>query len=80
MRILYIFPASIAAGRAKGKTLRRFFYFNCLAAVCGLFIHYFFIMKWQLEGAALATGLTWTLAVFLSFIAVKDEIFKKKPA
>jgi hypothetical protein len=37
-------------------------------------------MKWQLEGAALATGLTWTLAVFLSFIAVKDEIFKKKPA
>jgi len=74
-RIIYIFPASIAGGKASQRNLRRFFYGNCLAAGFGLVLNYIFILKWGLEGAALATLYSWVLAVFLSFFAIKEELF-----
>lgn len=75
-RLLYVFPASIVGGRAPQETLRRLFYCNCLAAGLGLVLNYFFILKWALEGAALATFYTWILATALGFWAVKDEMLE----
>ena len=74
-RMLYIFPASIAGGRASKKSLRRFFYANCLAAIFGIILNYFFILRMGIKGAALATMYTWMLAAIFSCLAVKKELF-----
>jgi len=76
-RTLYVLPSSIAGGRAKSETLKRFFYFNCIGAFISIILNYVFILKWQLTGAALATLCTWAIMTCLGFFVVKDYLFSR---
>lgn len=76
-RILQTLPAGIVGGRAKGETLKRFFYFNCIGALLSIILNYIFISKWQLAGAALATLCTSAVMACFGFFVVKDYLFSR---
>jgi O-antigen/teichoic acid export membrane protein len=71
IRTLYILPASFIGGRSSEATLRHLFYITAIASLLNLLLSYFFILKWQLRGAAWAQIVTWSFVVIASWCMIR---------
>lgn len=68
LRLLYVVPSSIIAGRLEPKALKMTVFYNTIFMVLNIIIAFIFITIWQLKGAIISTSIIWLLRTSAAFV------------